>query len=463
MASFNVTQGSDSGTGSLREAINLANSSPGVDDIFVQTDVELNSAIEITDAVNIGTPYGATITQTQSDRIFYIQDNDLETQSNVSLFRLNLTGGNASIGGAIASYENLVITDSFLYNNSAEETGAAVYVAGANLTVDSVNLYDNQITSATQTNDPDLFVSGGELKINDVIFDKIEPAKVDESDNNESVEEIESDAVLSEDDFKVDRQPKDISNESDLVDGTNEDDTLDGSGGDDVLSGGDGNDVIYGEAGVDWLDGGAGDDTLNGGDNSDFLQDSTGSNFLLGDAGGDRLIGGRDTDNLDGGEGDDNLYGGDSGDTLTGEAGDDTLDGGLGADILRGSGGNDIIYGADGNDIIHGDEDNDYLLGSIGNDTIHGDAGNDTLSGGDGENFLIGGDGSDLFNLIVEGNNIVADFELGTDKLQLSQLSYSDLNITGNVNSDLSYQDTQIGMIMGVDPNELSAADFVEV
>ncbi|MEL6788768.1 MAG: hypothetical protein AAFO76_15510, partial [Cyanobacteria bacterium J06607_15] len=166
MATFNVTTGSDLGAGSLREAITFANQNPGTDDIFIQTDVELNSAIDITDSVNIGTPAGATVTQTNSsDRIFYIQDGDTETKSNVSLYRLNLTGGNAFIGGAIISYENLSITDSSLFDNSAVETGAAVYVANSNLTVARTEIFDNQITSAPGITDRDLFVFEGELNI----------------------------------------------------------------------------------------------------------------------------------------------------------------------------------------------------------------------------------------------------------------------------------------------------------
>jgi len=89
MATFNVTNGSDSGDGSLREAIELANANPGTDDIFVQTDVQLNSVINITESVNIGTPFGATISQTENSRIFNIDDDNTEEKSAVDLYRLN--------------------------------------------------------------------------------------------------------------------------------------------------------------------------------------------------------------------------------------------------------------------------------------------------------------------------------------------------------------------------------------
>ncbi|MEL6500773.1 MAG: hypothetical protein AAFQ23_05135, partial [Cyanobacteria bacterium J06623_1] len=103
------------------------------------------------------------------------------------------------------------------------------------------------------------------------------------------------------------------------------------------------------------------------------------------------------------------------------------------------------------------------LYGDSGNDTLHGDAGNDILHGDAGENFLIGGDGSDLFDLSIEGNSVIADFEVGIDQLQLSQGSPSELDITGDFNSYLSYEGTQIAMLMGVNPAELNADSFAEV
>ncbi|MEL7406354.1 MAG: hypothetical protein AAFN00_05250, partial [Cyanobacteria bacterium J06558_2] len=128
MNTFKVTNGNDSGNGSLRSAIALANASPGKDDILVEVDVELNSAINITDSVTIGNPFGATITQIGSDRIFNIDDNNDDLDLDISLYRLNLQGGySESVGGAISSQENLSIIDSQLVNNTAI-SGAAVYL-----------------------------------------------------------------------------------------------------------------------------------------------------------------------------------------------------------------------------------------------------------------------------------------------------------------------------------------------
>ncbi|MEL6927533.1 MAG: calcium-binding protein [Cyanobacteria bacterium J06600_6] len=507
MATFNVTNSGDSGAGTLREAIELANANSGIDEIFIQTDVQLNSEIKITDSVNIGTPYGATITQLEDARIFNLDDGNTEQKSEVSLYRLNLTGGNAQLGGAITSSENLSITDSFLYDNSAADNGAAVYVLGADLTVERSKFENNQITSIEEEQDLDLYVFNGRLEVINSTLDTIEAPTADEAEMDQAPSELEVEVtedsesetitaetdMQSDDSFVVGDDSNDTlsggsgddtilggdganslegkagddnllgGNDGDLVSGSDGDDTINGSDGNDSLNGNDGNDIINGGAGVDLIDGGAGDDNLNGGLGSDFIQDSSGSNIIFGNEDSDRLIGGQDTDYLSGGAGDDDIYGGDGNDTLTGESGDDTLDGGAGNDTLLGSDGNDLIRGASGDDIIHGHDGDDYLLGSPGNDILHGDEGNDTLSGDEGDNFLIGGDGSDLFNLIVGGNSVIADFELGTDKLQLSQITYGDLDITGATNSVLDYQGTQIGMVMGISPAELTQDSFIEV
>jgi len=52
MAIFKVTKKSDSGVGSLRQAIADANSNPGLDNIIFEViDVNLNSAVLISDSV----------------------------------------------------------------------------------------------------------------------------------------------------------------------------------------------------------------------------------------------------------------------------------------------------------------------------------------------------------------------------------------------------------------------------
>ena len=146
MDTLRVTNGNDSGAGSLREAINAANANPGKDDVFVEVDVTLKKTINITDSINIGTPYGASIAQTGNARIFNIDDFTDNTNINVDLFRLYLNGGNAGEGGgAILSKENLTIIDSEIYNNSARQQGGGIYQQNGSLTVERTKIFDNTL------------------------------------------------------------------------------------------------------------------------------------------------------------------------------------------------------------------------------------------------------------------------------------------------------------------------------
>lgn len=148
MATFYVVNSNDSGEGSLRDAISQANANLGKDDIFVQTDVTLTKSIKISDSVSIGTPYGASITQTgNNERIFTIDDNT-EDAIGVNLFRLDLTGGNSDFGGAILSREDLNITDSEIYNNTVTIRGAGICQLDGSLSLERTLVYDNKIINS---------------------------------------------------------------------------------------------------------------------------------------------------------------------------------------------------------------------------------------------------------------------------------------------------------------------------
>ncbi|MGB0799135.1 MAG: calcium-binding protein, partial [Planktomarina sp.] len=162
------------------------------------------------------------------------------------------------------------------------------------------------------------------------------------------------------------------------------------SGGDDDLRGGDGDDLMYG---------GGGDDVLHGGNDDDVLH---------GDGGGDRIFGGSGDDTMLGGEGRDKLLGG---------TGDDDISGG--AD-------RDYIHGGSGDDIVDGGAGADKLVGGAGSDTIIGGAGTDQMWGGDW-----GADGAaDTFVVSAGGGkDLIHDFEVGTDILDLSSygIEFNDL------------------------------------
>ncbi|RTR30088.1 Ig-like domain-containing protein, partial [Shewanella atlantica] len=91
--------------------------------------------------------------------------------------------------------------------------------------------------------------------------------------------------------------------------------------------------------------------------------------------------------------------------------GDDTLSGGQGKDILFGQGGDDTLDGGSGAD---------HLIGGIGNDTLIGGLGDDTLTG----DAPTGPTGADTFvwSAGSTGTDHITDFNLGEDKLDLSDL-----------------------------------------
>lgn len=70
----------------------------------------------------------------------------------------------------------------------------------------------------------------------------------------------------------------------------------------------------------------------------------------------------------------------------------------------------------------------EIIVGDTGNNTLAGGGGNDILSGGQGSDILSGGDGNDLFiwhngdegTVAASNNDIVTDFTVGQDSLDLS-------------------------------------------
>ncbi|ONG45381.1 hypothetical protein BKE38_26545 [Pseudoroseomonas deserti] len=166
------------------------------------------------------------------------------------------------------------------------------------------------------------------------------------------------------------------------------------------------------------------------------------SNIIFSGKGNDSLFGGFGFDQIFGGGGDDYIigYGFGPGNPSSqpfyglSETGRDILDGGAGDDYLGGGGGDDILIGGTGNDV---------LAGSRGKDILYGGAGDDILRPGDDADILWGGSGADTFRYsysvnAVEspdadgGRDVIMDFEVGIDKLDLRGYSVKpeDLDIT---------------------------------
>lgn len=273
-------------------------------------------------------------------------------------------------------------------------------------------------------------------------------------------------------------------------------DTLWGEAGADSLSGGDGDDTLIADATDTFVSGGVGYDyayvtgtgdfSVNAGTNGiEWIVSSSGNDIInaatqnvgivvYGGGGGDTITGGTGADVIFGQDGNDILTGGTQNDTLWGEAGADQLTGGEGDDTLiadaldtltSGGNGYDYVYvtgtgnfsinaGANGVDWIDSGAGNDTLNGAAhttaftayggdGADTITGGSGNDVLFGEDGADIITGGGGGDVFiggagadNFVFAagwGSDLVADFQNGSDRFDMTALAGSGVTSIGDL------------------------------
>lgn len=262
---------------------------------------------------------------------------------------------------------------------------------------------------------------------------------------------------------------------ADLLVGGVGNDTILGGEGNDQLYGEDGDDVFIGDKGQDWIVGGEGNDTYvaglqdfglatfvggNGSDTISFenfgavafgldpdvyfgartwfevenIRGSNGADELWGDAGANRIEGKGGNDALYGQDGNDILEGGDGYDALDGGEGDDTfvvdLEGNW--DTFIGGNGSDTIsfVNFDGVtidlaatwDLYYAWDSIENVTGSNGSDTISGDHHDNLIDGAAGDDWLAGGDGYDtfVFTSLANGNDQIADFITGVDRIALS-------------------------------------------
>ena len=90
-----------------------------------------------------------------------------------------------------------------------------------------------------------------------------------------------------------------------------------------------------------------------------------------------------------------------------------------------------------GNDSLFGNFSNNTLAGGAGDDNLYGVGGDDTLNGGAGVDTLSGGTGSDIFlfnTALGISPDIISDFNLLEDKIQLDPTIFSGLSTIGSGN-----------------------------
>lgn len=189
LATFTVTNFDDSGSGTLREAINLANASAGADEIRFQSSgtVRINSQLPtITDSLSIFGPnpqpsnnlmtisagHGVDGIPGTGDgwRIFDI-DNGAASNIAVVLNFIRLTGGDLRVagqgGGAIRNRENLELSTVTLFDNAASGAGAG---GGAILNLSgSVGFNNSTVRNNSTADGPGgaIHSVGGEVELDD--------------------------------------------------------------------------------------------------------------------------------------------------------------------------------------------------------------------------------------------------------------------------------------------------------
>ena len=241
--------------------------------------------------------------------------------------------------------------------------------------------------------------------------------------------------------------------------GNSKDNTLGGDDGNDTLKGGGGSDTLMGGAGNDILEVDGSGDTVDGGEDNDTivlksdkgLEINLNSVFIDENANGAGIaFGGHNSpywegighqkpsqphfpsdpvevtnvENVIGSSYDDDIYGNDVANNLSG---------GNGNDVLAGGAGDDILSGGNGNDIIHGGSGADLLTGGLNSDTF--------IFFSPDDSRIVGGKPED----------VITDFQQGTDKIDLSHIDFG-------LNELLSLDNQNVGgtnySYVGIDANQ---------
>ncbi|HWS72451.1 MAG TPA: right-handed parallel beta-helix repeat-containing protein, partial [Thermoanaerobaculia bacterium] len=135
-ATFTVTNTSDAGAGSLRDAIAQANNNLGADVITFNASVTgtitlTTGQLYISDDLDVQGPGASvlTVSGNNSSRVFYIYNSD--ALINVTLSGLTITQGTANIGGGVVDFgENLTLDHVTVTSNTASGPGGGVGKAG---------------------------------------------------------------------------------------------------------------------------------------------------------------------------------------------------------------------------------------------------------------------------------------------------------------------------------------------
>ncbi|MCE8556934.1 hypothetical protein KBY29_21715 [Ruegeria pomeroyi] len=253
-----------------------------------------------------------------------------------------------------------------------------------------------------------------------------------------------------------------------------------GSAHNDILNGNNDSNLLEGRAGGDVLRGNGGDDTASYASSDEGVIVSLATGFTQGGhAAGDSFdsiedLMGSDFDDFLSGDGNDNvLAGGMGNDTLRGRVGADTLDGGADidtADYGDASGAVNISLNTGFTAGAHAAGDTfisiENLTGSAHNDTLSGDGNANVLTGLAGNDSLRGFGGADNFAFGDGfGNDTIADFEDGVDKIDMSAHSQisgiADLTVVNSGADALVSDGFGNSILLLGEANNISGDDFI--
>ncbi len=151
---FTVTNSSDSGTGSLRQAILNANADslqpPGVVDVINFNLGPGNHTITLTSAVLDITAKDLTIMGTGAKLVSIsggrnLEDFKIEAGANVTISGLTITEGSATVGGGINNAGHLTLNNDILNNNIAVTAGGGIFNSGTLIVNNSVFSNNNAV------------------------------------------------------------------------------------------------------------------------------------------------------------------------------------------------------------------------------------------------------------------------------------------------------------------------------
>lgn len=119
----------------------------------------------------------------------------------------------------------------------------------------------------------------------------------------------------------------------------------------------------------------------------------------------------------------------------------DNLITGKGDDFIFGNRANNVIELKGGKDTVSGLRGHDTILGGGGKDRINGATGDDRIEGGLGKDVLKGGGGADVFVMKENsGKDIIKDFTIGVDMIDVPDTSFATLTINPMGHLTVEYQ-----------------------